>query len=224
MSDAIDSDPMTHSPLRFSALMLAAGTASRLGGRPKGLLELDGRPLVGRLADALKQVGAAETVAILGPHAGAFEAALAPSGVRCIVNPQPQEGQIASQRLGLRALSDESQAVMILLCDQPLIGVPQLEALIRAYLQRPPGTEMVQPHVQGLPGNPVLLSQTVRRQILAAGPETGGRQWQQTHPEQVHAWSSDDPAYRVDVDTMQDLQALRSTLNLRWPAWLQDPM
>lgn len=215
---------MTRHPLRFSALLLAAGTASRLGGRPKGLLELDGRAVVARLADALARVGAAETVAVLGPHAQAFKAALASSGARCLINPRPEDGQIASQRLGLKALSEDSQAIMVLLCDQPLIGAAQLEALIQAYLQRPSGTGLLAPRVQGLPGNPVLFSQAVRREILAAGPETGGRQWQQAHPDRVCAWPTEDPAYRMDVDTAQDLEALRSTLNLRWPAWLQEPL
>ena len=38
---------------RLAALVLAAGSASRLGSRPKCLLELDGVPLLRRLVDAL---------------------------------------------------------------------------------------------------------------------------------------------------------------------------
>lgn len=206
-------------PLRLSAVLLAAGAGARMGHRPKGLIQVDGVALVRRLADALAQVGVKETVAVLGHHAQAIEPALAGTAVRCMLNPQPDEGQISSVRLGLRSLSEASDAVMVVLSDQPLIGPAQLLALIDAYSQRPVGTEVVQPHVDGLPGNPVVLSQAVRRQILAQGPEVGCRQWQSAHPDRAHAWHTTDPAYRMDLDTVDDLAAVRrlAGLAVAWP-------
>lgn len=207
-------------PLRVSAVVLAAGAASRMGHRPKSLLEYEGVALIRRLADALSQVGVGETVAVLGHYASAIESALAGTTIRCVLNPKPDEGQISSLRLGLRALAQPADAVMVLLSDQPLIGEPQLRALINAYLQRPTGTEVVQPHVQGLPGNPVLFSREVQSQILAQGSEVGCRQWQAAHPDRVYAWPTQDQAYRLDLDTADDLAAVRRLAgrSLEWPA------
>lgn len=212
-------------PLRLSAVLLAAGAGARMGHRPKGLLQVEGVALVRRLADALVQAGVGETVAVLGHYAQAIEPALAGTAVRCVLNPRPDDGQISSVRLGLRSLSVASDAVMVLLSDQPLVGPAQLRALIDAYLQRPTGTEVVQPHVDGLPGNPVVLSQAVRRQILAQGPEVGCRQWQSAHPDQAYAWHTTDPAYRMDLDTPDDLAAVHRLAgrSLKWPtAWQPD--
>jgi CTP:molybdopterin cytidylyltransferase MocA len=199
---------------------LAAGAASRMGHRPKGLLEWEGVALVRRLVNALSEIGVSEIAVVLGHYAPALQARLLGSPARCLIHPRPQEGQISSLRLGLQSVDPEAQAVMVLLCDQPLIGPAQLRALIEAYEQRPPGTQVVQPHVQGLPGNPVLLSQRARQEILAAGPQYGCRQWQTAHPKQVYAWPSTDRAYRMDVDTPQDLAALAASEGclLRWPA------
>ncbi len=213
-------------PLRVSALVLAAGAASRMGHRPKSLLEWEGVALIRRLADALSQVGIVETIAVLGHYASAIESALAGTAVRCVLNPNPDKGQISSLRLGLQALLQPSDAVMVLLSDQPLIGEPQLRALMSAYLQRPTGTEVVQPHVEGLPGNPVLFTREVQLQILAQGPEVGCRQWQAANPDRVHAWPSQDPAYRVDLDTAEDLAVVRRLAGrtLEWPAaWRPGP-
>jgi molybdenum cofactor cytidylyltransferase len=41
----------------LSAVVLAAGAASRMGHRPKCLLELDGVPLIVRLLRALREAG-----------------------------------------------------------------------------------------------------------------------------------------------------------------------
>jgi molybdenum cofactor cytidylyltransferase len=204
-------------PLRLSAVLLAAGAGARMGHRPKCLLQLDGVALVRRLADALLQAGVSETVAVLGHYAQAIEPALAGTAVRCVLNPSPDDGQTSSVILGLQALSEESDAFMVVLSDQPLIGPAQLRALIRAYLARPAAAEVVQPYVDGLPGNPVLFSQHVRRQILAQG--LGCRQWQAAHPDRVHAWQTTDPAYRVDLDTADDLATIRrqAGLALVWP-------
>ncbi|MFM8624397.1 MAG: NTP transferase domain-containing protein [Betaproteobacteria bacterium] len=205
--------------VRVSALLLAAGAASRMGHRPKGLLEMEGVALVRRAVNALTELGVCEVGVVLGHHAPALQARLLTSSARCLIHPRPQEGQISSLRLGLRSVGADAQAVMVLLCDQPLVGAAQLRALIQAYEQRPMGTQIVQPHVQGLPGNPVLMSQAVRQQILAAGPEYGCRQWQAAHPEQVHAWPTTDRAYRIDVDTLEDIDALAVSegCRLRWP-------
>jgi molybdenum cofactor cytidylyltransferase len=74
--------------------------------------------------------------------------------------------------------------------------------------------------VEGLPGNPVIFSAAVRRDILASPDGTGCKQWQAAHPEQVYRWVSANSHYRADVDTPEDLRALQesSGIRLQWPA------
>jgi len=213
------------SVLAVGAVLLAAGSGSRMGHRPKSLLELDGVPLIRCQLMALSDAGMADVVVVLGHYAERIEKEIKEFAVTLVRNPDPDAGQVSSLRLGLQALSPKLDAVLVALADQPLINTQDITDLISAYTHRPPNTQVVQPTVDGLPGNPVMFTAEVREQILAGSVHTGCRQWQSAHPEQVHAWVSANPRYRTDVDTPEDIQALanRTGHRLTWPSDLQLP-
>ncbi len=212
---------------KIGAVLLAAGSGSRMGHRPKSLLELNGEPLVCRQLHALAAAGVAEVVLVLGHYAGPIEEALAAvkdCAFARVRNPDPEAGQISSLRLGLQALPQDIGVVLVALADQPLIDAEDIRALIQAYEDRPAGTQFVQPTVHGLPGNPVLFSAEVRAQILVAGSHVGGQQWKSAHPGQVHLWASTNDHYRLDVDTPEDVASLIGLGHrLNWPADVQPP-
>lgn len=201
------------------AVLLAAGAGARMGHRPKSLLTLDGQPLILRQLIALSQAGIEDVVVVLGHHAERIEAVLGGCCVTRVRNPDPDLGHTASLRLGLQALLPKWDAVLVALADQPLIHAQDIRDLLNAYAQRPLGTQVVQPTVGGLPGNPVMFSRAVREDILASDAHVGCRQWQCAHPEQVHAWPSTNAHYRTDVDTPQDIEAFHAATGrmLRWP-------
>jgi len=203
----------------LGAVVLAAGSGSRLGGRPKSLLELDGVPLIRRLLAALTAAGASDVVVVLGHHGPLIEAALQGSGARCIFNPQPDEGQVMSQRLGLAALLGGHEVVTVALADQPLIDADDVGALLRAWAGRPATAQVLYPRVDGQPGNPVLFSDRVREQILRSEPTVGARQWRDAHPGAVAAWDTPNPHYRFDIDTPEDLTRFQRETgrSLVWP-------
>lgn len=203
----------------LGAVLLAAGSASRMGHRPKALLQLGGVPLVRRLLLALHAVGADPRVLVLGHHASVIEAAVLDLDLIRMHNPDPDQGQSTSLHCGLAALPPGLDAVLVALVDQPLIDVAELRALIDAYRQRPPGTEAVQPQVDGQPGNPVIFSPAACAAIRQGGPAMGGRQWMQAHPTRVWRWPTSNPHYVMDVDTPEDLQVLaqRTGIWLQWP-------
>jgi len=206
-------------PHSIGAVVLAAGSASRMGHRPKCLLELNGVPLIHRLLMALSQAGLKDVVVVLGHFAPDIAQALTQWPVKQVLNPQPDHGQNASLHLGLQALSPNCQAVLVALADQPLIESQDICDLLQAYEHRPRGMQVVQPQVDGLPGNPVMFGAQVRQDILAADSHFGCRQWQQAHPERVHHWVNTNQHYRWDVDTLEDIETLeqRTGLKLIWP-------
>jgi molybdenum cofactor cytidylyltransferase len=205
---------------RVGAVLLAAGAGSRMGYRPKSLLTLEGVPLIRRQLSALSAAGVDEVVVVLGHHADRIEAAIQGWAVARVRNPDPDAGPVSSLRCGLQALPSPLDVVLVALADQPLIQAQDICDLIEAYNMRPAGKQVVQPSVAGLPGNPVMFSAEVRHQILAGDAQMGCRQWQQAHPDQVHAWATANSAYRTDVDTLQDIEtlALRTGHRLKWPA------
>lgn len=207
-------------PTNLGAVLLAAGSASRMGHRPKCLLELHGVPLIHRQLVALSQAGVDEVVVVLGHFAEDIQQAITQFPVKQTLNPHPDDGQNASLHLGLKALSTNCKAVLVALADQPMIEAQDLQNLINAYEQRPLGMQVVQPRVDGLPGNPVMFSAEVCQHILASDTSFGCRQWQKDHPEQVYHWVTTNSHYRTDVDTLEDIEALaqRTGLKLIWPS------
>lgn len=202
------------------AVLLAAGAGSRMGTQPKALLQLDGVPLVRRQLIALAAAGIDQIVVVLGHHADRIEPWVNRLPVTLVRHPRPDEGQVSSLRRGLAALRGPHDAVLVALADQPLIGPQDIRDLISAYTTRPTGTQLVQPQVDGLPGNPVVFSRSVQEAILAGEDRLGCRQWQAAHPDQVHRWVSSNHHYRTDVDTPEDIESLArdSGHRLVWPA------
>ena len=209
-----------YSRLAVGAVLLAAGSGSRMGNRPKSLLELGGVPLIRRQLIALSGAGVDELVVVLGHYGDRIEQAVQDFPVTLVRNLDPDAGQVSSLRLGLSALSPKIDAVLVALADQPLINSQDINDLIGAYKKRAEGMQVVQPMVDGLPGNPVMFSAEVREQILAGDAQVGCRQWQAANPAQVQHWVTTNSRYRNDVDTLQDIEALaeRTGHRLKWPA------
>lgn len=210
-----------YSRLVVGAVLLAAGSGSRLGYRPKSLLELGGVPLIRRQLIALSGAGVDEVVVVLGHHAPAIEAVVRDFPVTLAHNPAPDDGQASSVRVGLQALAGKLDAVIVALADQPLVNSQDIGALIGAFKKRGDAA-MVVPRVAGEPGNPVVFEAALRDEWLAGDVDAACRRWRNDHPERVRWFDTDNRRFRVDIDTPEDLQgfAERTGHELRWPAAL----
>ena len=213
-----------YSRTTIGAVLLAAGAGARLGGRPKALLELGGVPLVLRQLIALSGAGVDEVAVVLGHHAEAIEAAVSAFPITLVHNPSPDDGQVSSVRLGLRALSPNLDAIIVAPADMPLIDTQDIVALIAAYKKRGDAA-MVAPRVRGEdgeaePGNPVIFDAALRASWLAGDADLACRKWRTAHPEQVRWFDTDNRRYRIDIDTPDDLQRFAAETGhaLRWPS------
>ena len=210
-----------YSRLVVGAVLLAAGSGSRLGGRPKSLLELGGVPLIRRQLIALSGAGVDEVVVVLGHHAEVIEAAVQDFPVTLARNLTPDDGQASSVRIGLQALTGKLDAVIVALADQPMINAQDITDLISAFKKRGEAS-MVVPRVAGEPGNPVVFEAALRDEWLASGANAACRRWREANPGRVHWLDTDNRRYRVDIDTPDDLLRFseRTGHVLRWPAGL----
>jgi CTP:molybdopterin cytidylyltransferase MocA len=179
----------------------------------------------------LALAGIDETVLVLGHHAELIQKALqeappllsrtqsqAPMPLHVVLNPQPEAGQNSSLQLGLAAAKNlDPTWLMVALADQPLLEADDLKDLMAAVKHAPTGTQMLQPTVNGQPGNPVMFSDLVMQAILQT-PHSGGKEWRQQHPEQVLAWPSTNPHYCIDMDTPEDIAKLAQEhgIDLTW--------
>jgi molybdenum cofactor cytidylyltransferase len=167
---------------------------------------------------ALQGAGVDEVAVVLGRHADPVEAAVRAFPITLVRNPSPDDGQATSVLAGLRALSPNLDAVIVALADQPLIDAPDVAALIGAFKKRGDAA-MVVPRVAGEPGNPVVFDAALRDEWLRGNADAACRRWRLAHPERVRWFDTDNPRYRVDIDTADDLERFAATTGhvLAWP-------
>ncbi len=209
-----------YSRLVVGAVVLAAGQGSRIGHRPKCLLELAGVPLIKRQLIALSGAGVDEVVVVLGHYADAVEEAIRELPITIVRQSGDEHSQPESVRLGMQALSAKIDAVLVAPSDMPLLGTQDYVDLIAAYKKRPEGTRFVGPQVSGVPGNPVIFDAEVRASITRAEGNYGCGNWRQKQIDSVYHWVTDNRRYVTDVDTEEDLARLKaeSGRELVWPA------
>ena len=93
-----DSDSLRH--LAVGVVLLAAGSGSRIGHRPKCLFELGGEPLIQRQLRALLNSGIKEVVVVLGHYSEHIKPIVTKFPVTLVHNSTPEAGQNSSLHCG----------------------------------------------------------------------------------------------------------------------------
>lgn len=195
-----------------AGVILAAGGGTRLGGRPKALLTVDGELFVERAVRTMREGGCAEVVVVLGHEAAEVRRAATLSGVHLVDNPDWSTGLGSSFRAGLGAVPAGCTAAAILLVDQPFVGAEAVRAVLAAHER---GAEIVTAAYAGRRGHPVLLA--ARHWPAAAASahgDRGARAFLDAHAAEAVTVPCDDLGDPRDVDTPEDLRALRDIRTL----------
>jgi CTP:molybdopterin cytidylyltransferase MocA len=201
-------DPGSAQPTRVAAVILAAGTSTRLG-EPKQLLPLEERPLLQHVIDAARRGGVDEIVVVLGHAAGEIGRALAlPPSARVITNPRYAEGQSTSLLAGIDALGPDVGAALVLLGDQPGVDPEAIRAVVAAF--KAGAGPIVRARYSGRPGHPVLLARAVWVELRQATGDRGARDLIAASPDRVTSVDMEG-APPADVDTWEDYARLCSS-------------
>ena len=188
---------------RFHALVLAAGSATRFGGR-KLLADWNGQPLLQAALAAARAAPVEGVTVVTGADAvdvgaciGAFDGAMLQ-----VHAPGYAEGMSASLKAGVAALPPETEAVFVFLGDMPRVPHVLLQSLADAVRS---GAPAAAPVFQGRRGNPVVLAREVFGDIAKLEGDTGARQILQGLGSRVALVESPDDGVLFDVDTAADL-------------------
>ena len=114
--------------MKISAVILAAGAGTRLGGVAKALL---GEPtFLAQILATAREVGLADAIVVVGPpHGDAVAAHAIELGARVVENPAPERGMASSVAVGFAALGDED-AAWLWPVDHPDVAASTLRALV----------------------------------------------------------------------------------------------
>jgi len=185
------------------AVVLAAGSASRFGS-VKQLAEIEGVPLVHRAVRTAAEVCGDRTALITGHAWEAVSEACVPLPGFLVVNENHAEGLGTSIAAAVRSVRHATQAIVVLLADQPMITAQHIQALCDAWSGA--DDEIVATEYAGKVGAPVLFPRGCFEELVMLKGDTGGR----------HLLSDDrfnvtkivfEPA-AIDVDTPADLENL----------------
>jgi molybdenum cofactor cytidylyltransferase len=117
------------------AVVLAAGGSRRLGGRAKQLLERDGETLVHRVLRLARETSPARLLLVVGAQADQVVAGARADDVQVVLNEHWRQGLASSVRAARQALATDPAGAahcLLLVCDQPALELPHLQALLRA--------------------------------------------------------------------------------------------
>jgi len=182
----------------IAGLILAAGAGTRFGDQPKQLADLNGRPLLEYAIRAQCAVTELDrVVVVLGSHADEVLAGVELDRAEPVICPNWDDGQAASLRAGLEALSDVDK-VVVTLGDAPLI-TPEV---IARFTAEPGGTRAT---YAGRPGHPAVLERRQIRAISSLAGDRGARDLLRGGP----TIECGELCSGRDVDTPDDLEAIR---------------
>jgi molybdenum cofactor cytidylyltransferase len=191
----------------IAAIVLAAGTSSRMGRQKLTLPMADGRALVRVAVEQVLAAGLDEIVVVLGGDAESVAAVLGDLPVRTVVNSRYAEGQSTSLHAGLDALRPGTTAAVIALGDQPLPDPTVITRLVGALATA--GRPIAVPVYRDGRGNPVVFAASLFDELRAVTGDRGGREVVTRDPQRVAEVAVDAPM-PADIDTPADYEATRN--------------
>lgn len=195
---------------RCAALVLAAGSSSRLG-RPKQLLRIQGESLLHRTARLALEAGCSPVYIVVGFEAQAMTHELLDLPVEAVLNAGWTEGMGSSVRTGIHALRNADprlDAVLLLVCDQPNLTAEHLRNLLaRNRARHVEGKKSVTASFYaGKAGVPAVFPQELFEEIAVCSGDQGARELIRAHAADVETipWAGGE----VDLDRPEDLTAI----------------
>lgn len=188
-------------------MILAAGASTRMG-TPKQLLPFQGRSLLRHTADVAIASQCYPIIVVLGAHAERIKPEVDCLALHIVENKRWAEGMGTSIQAGiaqLSALSQNIEAVVIVLCDQPFVSSQLIDQIVEAY--RSTHKAIVASEYAGIPGVPALFSHTLFAELMKLDASVGAKHIIQKHSHNVYRVPFSKGA--IDIDTPKDYEHLQ---------------
>jgi molybdenum cofactor cytidylyltransferase len=189
-------------------VLLAAGSSSRLG-KPKQLLLYKGKSFLQNMVSAAIGTNLSPVIVVLGAHAGPITDEITGNNVHIIHNQNWEEGIASSIRSGIQALekiNPVSDAVILMVCDQPYITTALLNDLFAE--QGKTGKPIVAAYYSGIAGTPVLFHKKFFPELLSLKGDKGAGKILQQQVDWVATISF--PMGVIDIDTTDNYEKIEA--------------
>ena len=189
--------------MKWSAVVLAAGTSSRMEGRHKMLLPVGDKPVIRHTVERILAAGPQEVVVVTGYRGRDVMATLADLPVTLQPNARYEEGQMTSAAIGVGALTMATDAVMMCLGDMVLLEPGDYAELITAYLEKT-DRSIVIPYCGEQRGNPILFASSYVHEVAMGERHIGCKKLANEYPEDVFRYDVAHDRFTTDMDTPDD--------------------
>ena len=193
--------------MKTAVILLAAGSSSRLG-RPKQLVDFQGKKLIQKAVEEARKCKAESMVVVLGWNPDLIKTGFYSDQIPWVVNPNWEEGMASSMQAGLRFLMDKEQPeqVILMLVDQPFVDSKLLDRLIEEKANS--GKGIVACSYSETLGVPAIFDQQYLQELLQLKSSEGAKKVILKNKSDVFA--VDFSLGSVDLDTAEDLIRLEN--------------
>lgn len=186
-------------------IILAGGASTRMG-RPKALLDFDGRCCLELTLDAVRGLG--QPIVVLGAAQDEIRERVDLSHVHVVRNDAWQRGQTSSLKAGLSSLPPAATAFLLDPVDYPLVRVTEVARLVEAFATCEDSVLSVfLPLHAGRSGHPVLCRREIAREFLELPDAAAARSVTKRDSRRIEHVIFDQPYVVTDLDTPEDYAA-----------------
>jgi molybdenum cofactor cytidylyltransferase len=187
-------------------ILLAAGSSSRMG-ESKQLLQYRGKTLLRHAVDSGVASGCAPIVVVVGHDAEKMRQELKETAAIVADNADWRQGMGTSIRVGVERIERDAPqvtAVVIAVCDQPLVDAKVMRRLVDAY--RTCGYPIAAATYAGTIGVPAVFNRNYFAGLKDLPARAGAKQVLKAHNDQVAKVEMEEAA--LDLDTPDDVKRL----------------
>ena len=189
----------------ISGLVLGAGASTRLG-QSKQLLPYRGTTLLEWAVAQARRAGELdEVVVVLGRAADEIRMRVDFDGAKVVDNPVFGEGCSSSYRAGIGAIDQKSDAIMILLGDQPGVGPRIIGRVAEAFRQR--ADQIVLAAYRGRKGHPMVFARPLFDKLVDLHGDKAAWKLVDANHDLVGVAKIDLP-FPEDINTLEDFNRL----------------
>jgi molybdenum cofactor cytidylyltransferase len=188
---------------KVTAIILGAGESSRMG-RPKLLLPFGESTMIGTVISNVLASSVEKVIVVLGANYELHEKAVRDYPVDVVRNERYPEGMLSSVQCGLNRVPENTEAVMVLLGDQPMIQAPEMDRLIESYRNSEKGIAIATHGKKR--GHPMLFGKKFIPEIKGYHREASLRDLLKDHPSEVLEMNTGNDGILRDIDTENDYQ------------------
>lgn len=186
----------------YGAVILAAGISSRMG-EFKPMLPMGEESVIQNVVRVFQMADVQKIVVVTGYRGELLQEHLSHMGVMFVRNERFAQTQMFdSVRLGLSALKESCEKILITPADVPLVQPKTIRTLLAQT------GECVRPTYHGRPGHPLLLARQTMPALLACSGEEGLQGAIREAGLTVRDVEVEDEGTVLDMDTPQDYETL----------------